>query len=77
MADEVAVADFEDDGLDKAGESLIGIVLVGHRGRPRKLELCQLDFRLAVVHAGRDLAPGAPLFDGLERGGVGWGGWER
>ena len=31
----------------------------------RELELGQLDLRLTVGDAGRYLAPGAPLFDGL------------
>lgn len=51
--------------LDEPREALVGLVLRRDRGGPRELELGQLDLGLAVVDSGGDLAPRAPLFDGL------------
>ena len=51
--------------LDEPREALVGLVLRRDRRGPRKLQLGQLDLGLAVVDPGGDLAPGAPLFDGL------------
>ena len=51
--------------LHEPSEPFIGLVLRRDRSRPRKLQLGQLDLGLAVVDPGGDLAPGAPLVDGL------------
>lgn len=51
--------------LDEPREPFVGLVLGRDRGGPRELKLGQLDLGLAVVDPGGDLAPGAPLFDGL------------
>ena len=52
--------------LHEPREPLVGLVLRRDRRGPRELQLGQLDLRLSVVDARGDLAPGAPLLDGLE-----------
>jgi len=51
--------------LHQPREPLIGFELLRNRGRPREFQLGELDLGLAVADSRGDLAPGAPLLDGL------------